>query len=509
MQKNSGEGFAVVARKAAASAALALGLLAAPIIGHTQTATIHGVLSGFDINNDTGQVAHGFEIELEGAAESDLYVPGFGERYGSATFVPYATGVLVRWVSPYDAASGTYTKRTLPRNGAQTFAWNDCYLFGSTYNNSGCEHFSQALKSSVVGKTVKITGRWLVKHPTNPDTLVPAEPNVAIPFPTWTVQPPVQANTAPVVAAKIDAPEPPEAPELYGDAQWIKIYKAELNRFLTAEELASTNPIVPLDPSQVEIAWDIIQAEPLSGGNGSRNRSQQQSSGSINADTRAIIRRYETYKYTGAYDALSHEVACADGTCTAPADSELGLVIGAQNSAVNIEGDMITVTKTGNGTVTGGKINCGGTCSIFALKGSSVSLTAKPASGTVFSGWIGGCAGTQTTCNVVANGAVNVGATFTVTTSGGGGGGGGGGTTNPTLTVKAQGGKGLITSNVGGINCGRTCAASVAPGTAVTMTATPEPGFIFVNWTGACTGTASSCTVTVNGNTAVQANFTK
>lgn len=503
MQKLTGDRFAAAARRALAGTALTLGLLAAPVLVNAQTATIHGVLSGFDINNDTGQEAHGFEIELEGAAESDLFVPGFGERYGAATFVPYAGGILVRWVSPYDAATGTYSKRTLPRQGAQTFAWNDCYLFGSTYNNSGCEHFAQALRSSIVGKTVKITGRWLVKHPTNPGTLIAAEPNVGIPFPTWTVQPPLQGGAAPVVVAKVDPPE------LFADAQWVKIFKANLTRPLTAEELASNNPIVPLDPADVEVAWDILQAEPASGCNG--NCGQKQNSGSINADTRAVIRRYETYKYTGAYDALTHEVACADGTCTAPSDGELGLIIGAQNSAVNIEGDTITVVRTGNGTVRGDRINCGSSCSEFALRGSLVALEARPGSGSVFSGWSGACSGAQTICSVTVNGgAINVGATFTTPPSGGGGGGGGGGgTTNPTLTVKAQGGKGLITSNVGGINCGRTCTASIARGTAVTVTAVPEPGFSFVNFTGGCTGTATSCTITVNSSRSVQANFTR
>jgi uncharacterized repeat protein (TIGR02543 family) len=41
------------------------------------------------------------------------------------------------------------------------------------------------------------------------------------------------------------------------------------------------------------------------------------------------------------------------------------------------------------------------------------------------------------------------------------------------------------------------------------MTATPETGFTFVSWSGACTGTAATCTVTVNGNATAQANFTK
>jgi uncharacterized repeat protein (TIGR02543 family) len=41
------------------------------------------------------------------------------------------------------------------------------------------------------------------------------------------------------------------------------------------------------------------------------------------------------------------------------------------------------------------------------------------------------------------------------------------------------------------------------------LTATPEPGFTFVNWSGACTGNAATCTVTVNSSATAQANFTK
>ncbi len=107
---------------------------------------------------------------------------------------------------------------------------------------------------------------------------------------------------------------------------------------------------------------------------------------------------------------------------------------------------------------------------------------------------------------------MNVGAVFTATPSGGGGGGGGttgGGTTGKTLTVKTAGGKGLVTSAPAGISCGKTCAKSFATGTAVTLTAAPEPGFVFVNWTGACTGAQATCTITMNANASTQANFVK
>src|SRR4029078_7491613 len=133
--------------------------------------------------------------------------------------------------------------------------------------------------------------------------------------------------------------------------------------------------------------------------------------------------------------------------------------------------------------------------------------------GYVFSGWTGACNGLGSTCTVITNGHVQANATFTAVTSdgggggGAGGGGGGGGTTTgstASLSVKTSGGKGLITSTPAGISCGTTCSAKAAPGTAITLSILPEPGFRFVNWTGACTGTVTSCPFALNATASVQ-----
>jgi phospholipase C len=75
------------------------------------------------------------------------------------------------------------------------------------------------------------------------------------------------------------------------------------------------------------------------------------------------------------------------------------------------------------------------------------------------------------------------------------------------LTVSLSGsGAGTVTSNPPGINCGQTCSAAFNAGTSVTLTASASSGGSFAGWSGACTGTAP-CTVTLNGPSAIAANF--
>jgi uncharacterized repeat protein (TIGR02543 family) len=271
------------------------------------------------------------------------------------------------------------------------------------------------------------------------------------------------------------------------------------------------NAIVPQDLTQLESDWQILQDEPASGGDGTRG--QHRNRGSLKPTTRTVVRRIEMHEFTGQYDPVTHEALCADGLCNAPAPDEIGAQISAQMTAVLVQSDSVTVTKTGDGTIesTDRLISCGGKCVSPYPAATQVTLTARTSSKSRFNGWTGACTGTQVSCTVTAVGHVDVGASFSTPTAsgGGGGGGGGGGAANPTLSVKVANGKGLIVSTPGSINCGKTCSTSVAAGTRVTLTATPEAGFTFVNWSGACTGTSQTCTVTVTAAATAQANFTK
>lgn len=79
--------------------------------------------------------------------------------------------------------------------------------------------------------------------------------------------------------------------------------------------------------------------------------------------------------------------------------------------------------------------------------------------------------------------------------------------TSHLLSVRLTGNEsGTVTSNPAGVNCGTSCTASFATGTAVNLTASPAPGATFSGWSQACTG-AGSCNLTLNSDEFVTATF--
>jgi len=75
------------------------------------------------------------------------------------------------------------------------------------------------------------------------------------------------------------------------------------------------------------------------------------------------------------------------------------------------------------------------------------------------------------------------------------------------LTVAGSGGLGNITSSPSGISCPSTCVHNFLSGTVVTLTETPIAGYVFSNWSGACSGSGSTTTVTMNAAESCAANF--
>ncbi|MCF8055167.1 MAG: hypothetical protein K9K37_00830 [Desulfocapsa sp.] len=76
------------------------------------------------------------------------------------------------------------------------------------------------------------------------------------------------------------------------------------------------------------------------------------------------------------------------------------------------------------------------------------------------------------------------------------------------LDVKKTGsGAGKITSDVEGIDCEGECSEIYDYGTEVILTAVPVDGSTFKGWSGDCTGSDPVCTVTVDQEKSVTAEF--
>jgi uncharacterized delta-60 repeat protein/uncharacterized repeat protein (TIGR02543 family) len=137
-------------------------------------------------------------------------------------------------------------------------------------------------------------------------------------------------------------------------------------------------------------------------------------------------------------------------------------------------------------------IACGSTCSA-SYTDAPVTLRATAGTGSVFVGWSGACTGTGP-CALMLTDDRSAIATFDLAS-------------HMLKVAKAGRGQGLITSRPAGIRCGHTCSRAYAYGTTVTLHVKAAPGSTFKGWTGACSQTAKTCTLTVNKSFSATAGF--
>jgi len=160
--------------------------------------------------------------------------------------------------------------------------------------------------------------------------------------------------------------------------------------------------------------------------------------------------------------------------------------------SVTIAGSAGTSSVSSNPT----GISCPTTsCSANFGIGTQVVLSETAATGYSFVNWsVPGC-GNNPQCTVTINTNVSQPVTATFTNS-------------YVLTVTEAGtGTGTVTSSPPGINCGTTCSAGFAAMSQVALTETPNPSNTFVGWSGACSGTINTCTITMTAAEGVTATF--
>lgn len=155
----------------------------------------------------------------------------------------------------------------------------------------------------------------------------------------------------------------------------------------------------------------------------------------------------------------------------------------------------VGITGTGGGIVasTPAGVDCGGSCTVSFDIGTVVTLTASPNALSTFEGWSGACSGIGP-CVVTMDGTTTVGAQFTKITY-------------PVAVSSTGPGVGTVISTPAGIDCGATCNVMFDIATTLVLTADATDDSRFAGWSGDCTGTSTTCSITVDGPKNVGAGF--
>ena len=276
------------------------------------------------------------------------------QRYGNPTVVDFNNGVtsgaIVRYLSPYDAVNKVFTQGTplapvpiTPTGGHACWTMGVPPAGALPYLQAGCEHFGLGLAKNPTATAY----HWLIADPANPGQTIQSPTKVTVPAPVANVFPPPVPGGQPVVQQIVPA-EPPKAQE-FGDAQWVKVFKTEAPDPVNLNHLVTDDPGVPQDPVEVETEWSLLQLDKNAGGGA---RKEQENHAEMGKGKQSVTRRYEFYKFTGAYDPETHEALPAVSD-SSPQPAELGDYEGAQMAAVNVGATpsaTATPTATGTGT---------------------------------------------------------------------------------------------------------------------------------------------------------------
>jgi hypothetical protein len=320
-------------------------------------AGVIGFLGNFDVINDTGSTAHGFEIELEGLHLIDItdtfggvgrgFPSGRGfdpltsvQRYGAPIVQEYNNGTTwgtrVTYLGLFDAVSQRWDYGT--PSGSFITPGDNCWSGGGVgYGASTpCDHFGVG----TLGNASKTTYSWLLE--TSPNSASLSKGGVVLPAPAWNVVPaapvPGLPPAPPVVGVQIQAPAPVNELQ-FGEAIWVKVFTTELPEAVKLEDLVHGNAKV--DGAKTEVEWQLLQTDP---GNPLAGQLESGYGAPVGPQAESILRRYEFYKFSGTYDAETHEATFAAGFGDShPADGDVGTYLGAQNGAVNL--NMVAVPE--------------------------------------------------------------------------------------------------------------------------------------------------------------------
>ncbi len=164
----------------------------------------------------------------------------------------------------------------------------------------------------------------------------------------------------------------------------------------------------------------------------------------------------------------------------------------------------LSVTAPAGTSISGMGLTCGPgpkTCNIPVTLGAQVALKRSSAPGYVFRAWTDDCAGQGDTCNLVANKVLKAGITAENVGM-------------VAVAVDSSGPGGVVACEEGQPGCATLSSPTVmrverafTKGAHVTLRAQPAGNAKSVTWGGDCTGTSTTCAVTLGAKTAATVQF--
>jgi hypothetical protein len=507
-------------------------------VSHGAGASVaYGDLNNFDTVNDTGQLCHGFEIELDDIRSTDITYTFDWNHYGAPRIRednsdPAHPKVFVRYESAKNPDGSWAAYTAVPAAPLTPTNGHSCT---NTAVNEGCEHFGVGN----YGTPTAVRYFWLVDD--GAGNLVRG-PAVMVASPTWSYAPPVAGAPAQAVAV-IPAPVVPiPVNRQFGEPSWVKAIKTTTHNAnkVALKDLISGDANGDgladwqnQEPAEVESEWKLLQK------NDGANPAKVEAVGlpdDMGDGTENVTRRYEFYKYAGSVatiDGETGEAMCDEvnttndpnapnylhgiGTQVGVTDSNgvtqlvdcsaqvvVGDYIGAQMAGFaaeaplgmvdNLQDGEVSTPYTPRTVIVGGNtpfaisISGGGLPQGMAIGPDDGVLSGTPANGGNFS----------FTVQATDANNVTVSKAYTLKVAGGV-------VAQHLLWVSKSGaGAGSVTGN--GIDCGATCSVSLSDGTAVSLTATAAAGSVFAGWSGACSGTGP-CATTMTADQSVTATF--
>lgn len=333
MKKNSAIKTSVTVRQALLSTAAPVCLFGLCVLAFTggaaRAGVAYGSINNFDTVNDTSNVCHGFEIELDDIDSTDITYTYDYNHYGTPHITEFtssdSTGLHTNVLVDYEAVwtgAGWSAYTAIPTNNIPPTAG---HAFTNPSLNFGGEHFGVGYRVN----PSKVQYHWLLDGGAH--TLV-LGPQVNVSTPVFTF--PAPAQVVPV----IPAPVLPQLPSMvdpavlfeFSDATWVKVIAttSHTNEPIALGDLVTPDTNNPSakdwrhgEPDQVETEWQLLQTDFKSGVYNPTNNvggANGQLAGKTNHLAHGddvLTYRYEYYAYVGPYadwdthEALAQNVA--------------------------------------------------------------------------------------------------------------------------------------------------------------------------------------------------------